>query len=254
MLYITGDVHGEILQRLSWLKRVRLDRAEENFLIVCGDFGLPWFAESRQLKKENRVLDMAQENLERYNTYLYFVDGNHENYDLLYGYPIAEDGTRPLRPRIRHLPRGTLIRIGGLDVFAFGGAKSTDRGEECLGRGYWREELPSDAEAACGLNALETAENVDVVISHAAPSGILDTMYVEPERLADPAAKVLEEYRQLVERKFPHAFWFFGHYHRNVCFPPVKWLSNLTYYCLYENIVVPRQGESMTLEWGREKM
>ena len=186
---------------------------------------------------------MAQQNLERYNISLYFVDGDHENYDLLYAYPIAADGTRPLRPRIRHLPRGTLSRIGGLDVFAFGGAQSKTHGKECPGREFWREELPSHAEVERGFNVLEMATNVDVIISHAAPSSILETMYVEPESLADPTAKVLEEYRQLIERKFPHAFWFFGHYHRDDCYPPVECLSNLTYCCLFENIVAPRQRE-----------
>jgi hypothetical protein len=214
MFYITGDVHGGIQQRVGEVVKIRsYDKEDDNFLVVAGDFGLPWYSDQLRNRRENRVLDQVQARLERQNLTVCFVDGNHENYDLLYSYPLDEDGTRPLRPRIRHLPRGGVYRIGGFDLFAFGGALSTDRGMESLGRGYWREELPNPEEAMRGLGTVMTAPNIDLVVTHAAPAGVLSMMGdVDPARFRDPAAKNLEEYCEIVEEHFPFARWYFGHY------------------------------------------
>jgi hypothetical protein len=239
MLYITGDIHGSLLKRIRDVKRVGIDSQTANNLIITGDFGLPWYTDERHRRKENHILDQAQNALEKCNMTVYFVDGNHENYDLLYSFPLESDGTRLLRPRIKHLPRGGLYRIGSFYVFAFGGALSTDRGPESLGRGYWREELPTSAETAYGFDTLNAAQNVDLVVSHAAPAGILPMMGdIEIMRLNDPVTKILEAYRLILEDRFPWALWYFGHYHRNLAYPPISGLTQLTYTCLYENIDV----------------
>ena len=47
MLSITGDVRGELLERFSLTKRMDLEHSEENSLIICDDFGLPWSVEPR---------------------------------------------------------------------------------------------------------------------------------------------------------------------------------------------------------------
>ena len=73
MIYITGDCHGD------W-KRFSMDSFPEqqgmtrdDFVIVCGDFGL-WNND----KTEKWWL--AEKNFTGR-----FVDGNHENFDRLYG-------------------------------------------------------------------------------------------------------------------------------------------------------------------------
>ena len=239
MIYFTGDVHGDVLPRIYNFRRLGVERDESNALIVTGDFGIPWSPYSHS--KEQRILDAAEKHLNLYNVILYYVDGNHENFDMLYAIPVEADGTRHLRPRIRHMPRGTLHKINGCDVFAFGGAKSTDRGMEELGRSYWIQELPNYSESQQGIDTLNAAKNIDFVISHAAPSGALAMMSAavhsfDPARLGDPTAKVLETFRLIIEGRFPHAHWFFGHYHKNVKYPPIKWITNLTYVCVYEEI------------------
>ena len=257
MLYFTGDIHGDILRRIYSFRRLGVRREEPNALFVCGDFGLPWSPHSHT--KEQRVLDVAEKHLNLYNVTLYFVDGNHENFDMLYAIPIEGDGTRHLRQHIRHMPRGTLHTINGCDVFAFGGAMSTDRGIESLGRDYWVQELPTYSESHRGLETLSAAENVDFVVSHAAPSGALSMMckagiWFEAARFTDPAAKALEEYRLIIEVRFPHAHWFYGHYHENVTYPPIKWLTNLTYTCIYERIyAINEQGVFLKRDKPREE-
>ena len=246
MLYFTGDIHSDVLRRIYNFRSLGVKRDETNALIVAGDFGLPWSKHDHA--KEQRVLDVAEKHLNLYNVTLYFVDGNHENYDMLYAIPIEDDGTRHLRPHIRHMPRGTLHKINGCDLFAYGGAMSTDRGIEVLGRGYWLQELPTDSEVQQGLHMLKTASNVDFVVSHAAPGGALSMMCdadvsILPARLTDPTIGVLEEYRLIFEERFPHVHWYYGHYHSNITFPPVKCISNLTYTCIYEEIEAVREQD-----------
>ena len=92
MLYFTGDLHSEILDRISKVLRSGVNRDEVNAMLVCGDFGCLWSPEDQEY--EQSVLDDAEKMLVDCNMTLFFCDGNHENYDLLYSIPIAEDGTR----------------------------------------------------------------------------------------------------------------------------------------------------------------
>ena len=59
-----------------------------------------------------------------------FVDGIHENFDLLESYPEEEyAGGRVHRigTNLRHLMRGELFTIEGKKIFAFGGGESIEK-------------------------------------------------------------------------------------------------------------------------------
>ena len=73
MVYITGDLHGDI----SRLEKMNLKKYDT--LIVCGDFGFIWDdseLEKKYIKKISKLPYM-----------ILFVDGTHENFDLLKKYP-----------------------------------------------------------------------------------------------------------------------------------------------------------------------
>ena len=58
-----------------------------------------------------------------------FVDGNHENFDRLYAYPVEEwhgGKVHKIRPSVIHMMRGQVFAIDGKSVFTFGGASSHD--------------------------------------------------------------------------------------------------------------------------------
>ena len=101
-IYVTGDIHGYPI-RLSdeSLKENGIPLSKNDKLIVCGDFGLPWYGD----KEEECCLDW----LEAKPFEILFVDGNHENFDLLYKLPVEErygGKVRKLRKNIfHHLPR-----------------------------------------------------------------------------------------------------------------------------------------------------
>ena len=96
----------------------------KDFVIVCGDFGGIWDKDASG-GWETKMLD----ELESKPFTTLFVDGNHENFDRLYSYPIEEwngGKVHKIRPSVIHLMRGQVFTIAGKKIFTFGGAKSHD--------------------------------------------------------------------------------------------------------------------------------
>ena len=161
-------------------------------VIVTDDFGGIWPGEQADRHK----LDWQDKPF----TTL-FMDGNHENFDLLNAYPEQEwHGGRVhvVRPHILHLMCGQIFDIGGRTFFTMGGAASHDiedgildmkasdfraryihlllagrRRFRIIGKSWWPEELPSDEEYAAALDTLERAGwKADYVITHRAPTAL----------------------------------------------------------------------------------
>ena len=79
MVYLTGDTHGDLDRfkhgKLRWLTK-------RDTVIVLGDFGFVWDGSKAEQK---RLAWLCK----RPYTIL-FLDGSHENYDLLAAYPAEE--------------------------------------------------------------------------------------------------------------------------------------------------------------------
>ena len=89
MVYLTGDTHGDIDRfkhgKLRWL-------GKRDTVVVLGDFGFVWDGS----KEEQKKLDW----LRKRPYILLFLDGSHENYDLLTQYPTGRQCV-PCVPRQR---------------------------------------------------------------------------------------------------------------------------------------------------------
>ena len=103
MIYITGNTHGDI-------NRFKTEQTKkftsEDYLIICGDFGFIWNGG----KKEEKQLEILSQ--KPYT--ILFVDGTHENFNLLNAYPTKRwnQGTvHEIRPNILHLMRGEIFGI-----------------------------------------------------------------------------------------------------------------------------------------------
>lgn len=228
MIFITGDCHGDFrkFSAQSFAAGRKLDKSD--YVIVCGDFGGIW---DRSAEEEYWLKWLADKNFT-----LLWVDGNHENYDLLKEYPVARwkgGAVQYIRPNLIHLMRGQLYTIEGMTFFAFGGARSHDiidgilepddpmlrlkrKALEGAGACYrinhvswWEEEMPSGAEMELGRERLAEAEwKCDFIITHCAPSSIQNCL--SSGRYAqDPLTEYLEE----IKRKCAYKRWYFGHYH-----------------------------------------
>ena len=90
MVFVTGDLHGnfERFKPKYFPEQARMTK--QDIMICAGDFGGVWFGDSR----DGETLDW----LERLPFTLVFVCGNHENYDALARYPVADlrAGGQPL--------------------------------------------------------------------------------------------------------------------------------------------------------------
>ena len=234
MIYITGDTHGEFKHRFNTENfPEQKTMTKDDYVIICGDFGGIWNLD-KESKNEKHWLDWFEER----SYTLLFVDGNHENFDRLYSYPIKEwhgGKVHEIRPHILHLMRGQVFSIEGKKIFTFGGASSNDiqggilekddinfhEKKKRLERSYipyrinhvswWERELASEEEIEEGMNNLRKNENaVDFIITHCCSSSMQHMIGGE---LYNP--NVTTEFLEYVKNNVRYKKWFFGHYHDN---------------------------------------
>lgn len=216
-IYLTGDLHGQIdIEKLSnknWKKQK--DLTQDDYLIICGDFGLVWSNPPPIPGNRSMVLENDEQYwldwLEQKPYNILFCDGNHENFDLLNAYPIEEwngGKVHRIRSNILHLMRGYSYELGKYKFFVFGGAESHDKKGRKKGKSIWDEELPSEAEIVQGYKGLSRFNyNVDFIISHCAPT------YIEQKinRVVQP--NILTHFLESVANSTNFQAWFMGHYH-----------------------------------------
>ena len=141
MIYVTGDIHANPARLgMDALAQRGIHMNPEDYVIVCGDFGIPWVGESDET--DHKWLEW----LAQLPYTVLFVDGNHENFDQLCRYPVKSwSGGRihELRTNLYHLLRGEVFTLEGQTFFTFGGAKSTDKAQRWPGVSWWPQEEAS---------------------------------------------------------------------------------------------------------------
>lgn len=116
MVYLTGDTHGDIERfkhgKLRWL-------GKRDVVIVLGDFGFVWDGS----KEEQKKLDW----LRKRPYTLLFLDGAHENYDLLAQYPEEElfgGKVQALGGNVYHVCRGSVLTLEEKNTSVSAGPKA----------------------------------------------------------------------------------------------------------------------------------
>lgn len=212
MIYITGDMHGEE-QRLYEKPLRRLK--EGDTLLVCGDFGFVW----DDSPKERKLLEYLGSR--KYT--VAFVDGTHENYDLLNRCRMTVwNGGRVHRVagNLFHLMRGQIFTLEGQTFFTFGGGESYDREMRQEHVSWWREELPSPSEMSEGAENIDDAGcKVDYIITHEPPSLVKSSMLLRHGE-ADRVNR-LNGYLEQLNRECTFRHWFFGSMHEDRRVTPV---------------------------------
>ena len=235
MIYLTGDTHARF-SRLIHSKPLRT-LTREDTVIICGDFGGIWYADERQARALNR--------LGRLPFTLVFLDGNHENYDLLETYPTApwHGGTvQVIRENVLHLMRGEMYEIEGRRFFAMGGAACHDLWNGVLdpeapdfverfrylrsrgaffrvkGASWWPQEVPSEEELEHGRETLR-ANNMeaDVILTHCAPNAVQQQIKRILQNDTYPENR-LTRFLEEVRTQCSYRAWFCGHYHHEMDF------------------------------------
>ena len=233
MIYVTGDTHANIdIEKLNTTKfPQQKNLTKDDYLIICGDFGLCWDGSRREM--------WWQDWLTAKNFTTLWIDGNHENFDMLYEFPLEDKfggKVRQIAPDIYHLDRGQVLTIDGKKIFCMGGARSVDKAYRTEHISWWQQEMPSNEEMERAVCALEQNNwTVDYVVTHCAPRSIQTMLASWYEN--DPMVSFLERIRQ--DLRFKR--WYFGHYH-------VDKQLNDQFVALY-NRVIPISDMQMWRNW-----
>lgn len=210
MIFITGDTHGDINRFKSpVLKKLKKNDA----LIICGDFGFLWDGS----KKEKKILKKLMR--KKYN--ILFVEGSHDNYDLLNEYEVDEwcgGKVRHLGGKLRQLLRGQVYDIAGKRIFTFGGAqREVDASDRISNVNWWADEVPTNEQIDTAYKNLEKVNNkVDFIITHEPPALINE--FIEIDKNEDRTT--LNSFLDDLRKKIDYSRWYFGKLHINKKIPP----------------------------------
>lgn len=203
MLLVTGDVHADMD---DFRKRPFGRIKKTDSILVCGDFGILWDGGREEKKELDRL------GRQKYHTL--FIDGAHENFDLLESYPVTEwsgGKAQIISGRLIHLMRGQVYTIGGRKIFTFGGGESPDRELRSEHRSWWPQEMPTEAEMAEGVRNLEANDwLVDYIFTHEAPTGFKRLLETGEDGL-----NRLNVYLERIHERCRFKRWIFGNYHVN---------------------------------------
>lgn len=208
MIYITGDTHIPVdVQKLS-TKRFpeQKEMTKDDYVIICGDFGGVWDGSN----EEKYWLKW----LKNKNFTTLFIDGNHENFEMLYNLPTVEfcgGIAHKVEDGIYHLIRGEAYSIDGNKFFVFGGASSHDKEYRTEGKNWWPAEMPSEQDyKKAEENLKKNNFKFDFVVTHCAPTS------VQKEVAPTYEINELTEFLEIVKKNVVFKKWFLGHFHKDI--------------------------------------
>ena len=208
MIYITGDMHGDIQTFKDIMGKITCKL--ENTLIVLGDLGANYYLNKTDKKFKNII--------SQYNINLFVIRGNHDanpanlnymkeikKYENI-GY-IEEE-----YPNIFYAKNGEVYNIENNTFLVLGGAYSVDKWYR-LEKGYkwFADEQMTEEEKQNFWN--KNIIKVDTILSHTCPYANrpihLFLTQIDQSSVDNSMEKFLDEVKLKVEYKN----WFFGHYH-----------------------------------------
>lgn len=229
MVYITGDMHGEP-ERFSDPRLKKLKKTDT--LIICGDFGFLWDGSRSEQKFLKKISNM------KYT--VCFVDGTHENFEMINKYPVAEwngGKVHQIGKNLYHLMRGQIFEIDGLKIFTMGGGESPDIDIRFDIDTWSRDEIPTQQELLEGAKNLEKSKSrVDIIVTHEPPATIKDFLNLKSTEPGATRTTILNSYFEELGKYCKFNKWYFGSMHID------KFISS-THTAVFNNIINGKTGE-----------
>lgn len=199
-LLIAGDFHGNH----PWAKKIIDVAKAENIskIMQVGDFGV-WPGKNGQ-----EYLDILSRHLVKQDVKLYFLPGNHEDYNQiqLWEHQIEPNlqGHREVRPNLFYTSKVNGWKWEHTYFASVGGAVSVDKAWRKLDVSWWPQEQLTQEEAEKAISF----GHVDYLFTHDCPP------YHPFQRLKPDAESVAHRQRiGEVAAKLMPMRWFHGHYH-----------------------------------------
>lgn len=217
--FLKGDIHGNLFEIIDFINRFNLGKNDN--IIILGDCGIAWRKDKKDLAQNIKLWNECGNGVK-----LYFIDGNHENFNILNSLPI-ENNMGKIADNIYHLRRGQVYEFENKKILVCGGADSIDKYRRIENFTWWKEEAISQ----------ETIDDIsaghyDYVLTHCCPRSIFEKnkiylstlQFLDENKINHSSEDMLEQLKSKIT--FDH--WFFAHYHIN---------RNLDekFTCLFEN-------------------
>ena len=187
MSIVLGDIHG----RWNVINHI-VNSCRPDVIFQLGDFGI-W--------REMWEVD----NIHIGDTKLYFIPGNHENWDVLDRYELGK--IHEVGRNIFYCAFGSMLTYQNQNILFCGGADSIDKGFRTEKVDWWRQEIITQRD----MDTLPNAHTkVDVVMSHTSPEYFDLKMPVID--YFDPSTRALS----MVYDMYHPKKWFLGHFHKSI--------------------------------------
>ena len=234
MIYAFGDLHGmlEVYKLASDNFPEGKTLTKNDYVIILGDFGFHF----NPVKSKTEIHWL--EWLATRNWTTLFVDGNHENHNILDSLETTEMfggivGLAGLNKAdsIYHLKRGEIYTIDNKKIFTMGGAYSVDKANRTPDVSWWAREQPSFEECEYAISNLEKHDwTVDIILTHTGPSEALLPLiikYAENKMYGNKLVKdSTVDFHDMVYDKVTYDKWRMGHMHEDVTIGKVRCLYN----------------------------
>ena len=208
MIYITGDMHGDLQTKKNIMGKITCKL--ENTLIVLGDLGVNYYLNKIDKKFKNII--------SQYNINLFVIRGNHDanpanlnymkeikKYENI-GY-IEEE-----YPNIFYAKNGEVYNIENNTFLVLGGAYSVDKWYR-LEKGYkwFADEQMTEEEKQNFWN--KNITKVDTILSHTCPYANRPIHLFLTQIDQSSVDNSMENFLDEIKLKVEYKNWFFGHYH-----------------------------------------
>lgn len=204
--FLKGDIHGNLFEIIDFINRFNLGKNDN--IIILGDCGIAWRKDKKDLTQNIKLWNECGNGVK-----LYFIDGNHENFNILNSFPI-ENNMGKIADNIYHLRRGQVYEFENKKILVCGGADSIDKYRRIENFTWWKEEAISQ----------ETIDDIpaghyDYVLTHCCPRSVFEKnriylstlQFLDENKINHNSEDMLEQLKNKIT--FDH--WFFGHYHIN---------------------------------------
>lgn len=204
--FLKGDIHGNLFEVIDFINRFNLGKNDN--IIILGDCGIAWRKDRKDLDQNIKLWNQCSNGVK-----LYFLDGNHENFNILNSLPI-ENNMGKIADNIYHLRRGQVYEFENKKILVCGGADSIDKYRRIENFTWWKEETISQ----------ETIDDIpaghyDYVLTHCCPRSIFEKnkiylstlQFLDENKINHSSEDMLEQLKSKIT--FDH--WLFAHYHIN---------------------------------------
>lgn len=223
-VYTTGDIHGEIPTLVYAINQVK--NYTNSVIIVCGDIGLGFNSELKDLNDLNK----AEYQLLKNNNHLVLFRGNHDNPVMFSDRNKWKNDVHEECPHISVIDDYTILKTTVGNILCIGGARSVDKGNRIEGYSWWTDEQVKKAPRNFYNNLQALKLNIRIICTHCAPSfaePVFDTKYpgsmVESFAMTDKTLiqdikrdrNLLKQIYDKLDEAHKIDYWFYGHYHNH---------------------------------------